>query len=59
MNKRFVFWGIFCVITIFSFAQERFSIRGIANEELNNQLLYFCLMNGVEKAEEVVLYTCW
>ena len=32
MNKRFVFWGIFCVITIFSFAQERFSIRGIANE---------------------------
>ncbi len=55
MNKRFVFWGIFCVIAIFSSAQEKFSIRGIANEELNNQLLYLCLMDDGEKAKEVVL----
>ena len=45
----------FCAIAIFSFAQEKFSIRGIANEELNNQLLYLCLMGDGEKAKEVVL----
>mgnify|MGYP000665341855 CR=1 FL=1 len=45
----------FCAIAIFSFAQEKFSIRGIANEELNNQLLYLCLMDDGEKAKEVVL----
>ncbi|MDE6162945.1 MAG: DUF4369 domain-containing protein, partial [Bacteroides sp.] len=45
----------FCAIAIFSSAQEKFSIRGIANEELNNQLLYLCLMDDGEKAKEVVL----
>lgn len=47
----------FCAIAIFSSAQEKYSIKGIANEELNNQLLYLCLMGeGDEKnAKEVVL----
>ncbi|KAB6342584.1 TlpA disulfide reductase family protein, partial [Bacteroides xylanisolvens] len=45
----------FCAIAIFSSAQEKFSIQGIANEELNNQLLYLCLMDDGEKAKEVVL----
>ena len=44
----------FCAIAIFSSAQEKFSIQGIANEELNNQLLYLCLMGDGEKAKEVV-----
>ena len=38
----------FCAIAIFSSAQEKFSIRGIADEELNNQLLYLCLMDDGE-----------
>lgn len=45
----------FCAIAIFSSAQEKFSIRGIADEELNNQLLYLCLMGDGEQAKEVVL----
>lgn len=45
----------FCAIALFSSAQERFSIRGIANEELNNQLLYLCLLEDGKKAKEVVL----
>ena len=41
----------FCAIAIFSSAQEKFSIQGIANEELNNQLLYLCLMEEKIKKE--------
>ena len=44
-----------CIRDRFSSAQEKFSIQGIANEELNNQLLYLCLMDDGEKAKEVVL----
>ena len=47
----------FCAIAIFSSAQEKYSIKGIANEELNNQLLYLCLMGEGDgkNAKEVVL----
>ena len=38
-----------------SSAQGKFSIKGIADEELNNQLLYLCLMGDGEEANEVVL----
>lgn len=55
MRKRIMILCTFCAIAIFSSAQEEFSIRGIANEELNNQLLYLCLMEDGEKAKEVVL----
>lgn len=55
MRKRIMILCTFCAIAIFSSAQEKFSIRGIANEELNNQLLYLCLMDDGEKAKEVVL----
>lgn len=55
MRNRIMILCTFCAIAIFSFAQEKFSIRGIANEELNNQLLYLCLMGDGEKAKEVVL----
>ena len=55
MRKRIMILCTFCAIAIFSSAQEKFSIRGIANEELNNQLLYLCLMGDGEKAKEVVL----
>lgn len=40
MRNRIMILCTFCAIAIFSFAQEKFSIRGIANEELNNQ---FCI----------------
>lgn len=55
MRKRIMILCTFCAIAIFSSAQEKFSIQGIANEELNNQLLYLCLMDDGEKAKEVVL----
>lgn len=55
MRNRIMILCTFCAIAIFSSAQERFSIRGIANEELNNQLLYLCLMEDGKKAKEVVL----
>ena len=55
MRKRIMILCTFCAIAIFSSAQEKFSIRGIADEELNNQLLYLCLMDDGEKAKEVVL----
>ena len=55
MRNRIMILCTFCAIAIFSSAQEKFSIRGIANEELNNQLLYLCLMGDGEKAKEVVL----
>ena len=42
MRNRIMILCTFCAIAIFSSAQEKFSIRGIANEELNNQLLYLC-----------------
>lgn len=45
----------FCAIAIFSSAQEKYLIKGIANEELNNQQLNLCLMGNGEKAKEVVL----
>ena len=37
MRNRIMILCTFCAIAIFSSAQEKFSIRGIANEELNNQ----------------------
>lgn len=55
MRNRIMILCTFCAIAIFSSAQEKFSIQGIANEELNNQLLYLCLMDDGEKAKEVVL----
>ena len=55
MRNRIMILCTFCAIAIFSSAQEKFSIRGIADEELNNQLLYLCLMGDGEKAKEVVL----
>ena len=55
MRNRIMILCTFCAIAIFSSAQEKFSIQGIANEELNNQLLYLCLMGDREKAKEVVL----
>lgn len=55
MRNRIMILCTFCAIAIFSSAQEKFSIRGIADEELNNQLLYLCLMDDGEKAKEVVL----
>ena len=55
MRNRIMILCTFCAIAIFSSAQEKFSIQGIANEELNNQLLYLCLMGDGEKAKEVVL----
>ena len=55
MRKRIMILCTFCAIAIFSSAQEKFSIRGIADEELNNQLLYLCLMDDGEKAKEVIL----
>ena len=54
MRNRIMILCTFCAIAIFSSAQEKFSIQGIANEELNNQLLYLCLMGDREKAKEVV-----
>lgn len=50
MRNRIMILCTFCAIAIFSFAQEKFSIRGIANEELNNQLLYLCLMGEDRKS---------
>mgnify|MGYP002311917756 FL=1 len=55
MRNRIMILCTFCAIAIFSSAQGKFSIQGIANEELNNQLLYLCLMDDGEKAKEVVL----
>lgn len=55
MRNRIMILCTFCAIAIFSSAQEKFSIRGIADEELNNQLLYLCLMDDGEKAKEVIL----
>lgn len=55
MRNRIMILCTFCAIAIFSSAQEKFSIRGIADEELNNQLLYLCLMGDGEQAKEVVL----
>lgn len=46
---------VFCAIAVSSSAQEKFSVRGIANEELNNQLLYLCLSEDGEKPKEVIL----
>jgi hypothetical protein len=48
MRNRIMILCTFCAIAIFSSAQEKFSIQGIANEELNNQLLYLCLMRWRE-----------
>ena len=48
MRNRIMILCTFCAIAIFSSAQEKFSIQGIANEELNNQLLYLCLMGDRE-----------
>ena len=57
MRNRIMILCTFCAIAIFSSAQEKFSIQGIANEELNNQLLYLCLMGEGDgkNAKEVVL----
>lgn len=55
MIKRIMILCTFCAIAILSSAQEKFSVKGIANDELNNQLLYLCLMDDGEKAKEVVL----
>mgnify|MGYP007082491295 CR=1 FL=1 len=49
MRNRIMILCTFCAIAIFSSAQEKFSIQGIANEELNNQLLYLCLMEKKPK----------
>lgn len=51
MRNRIMILCTFCAIAIFSSAQEKFSIQGIANEELNNQLLYLCLMDDGEKSQ--------
>lgn len=55
MIKRIMILCTFCAIAILSSAQEKISVKGIANDELNNQLLYLCLMDDGEKAKEVVL----
>ena len=57
MRNRIMILCTFCAIAIFSSAQEKYSIKGIANEELNNQLLYLCLMGEGDgkNAKEVVL----
>lgn len=55
MKKQIMILCTFCAIAIFSSAQEKYSIKGIANAELNNQQLYLCLMGNGEKAKEVVL----
>lgn len=55
MRKQIMILCTFCAIAIFSSAQEKYLIKGIANEELNNQLLNLCLMGNGEKAKEVVL----
>ena len=52
MRNRIMILCTFCAIAIFSSAQEKFSIRGIANEELNNQLLYLCLMGDGRKPKK-------
>lgn len=54
MNIRIMILCTFCAIALFSSAQEKYFIRGIANEVLNNQLLYLCLMEDGDKAGEVV-----
>ena len=43
------------LLLYFLLPKRKFSIQGNANEELNNQLLYLCLMDDGEKAKEVVL----
>lgn len=55
MRKQIMILCTFCAIAIFSSAQEKYLIKGIANEELNNQQLNLCLMGNGEKAKEVVL----
>lgn len=57
MRNRIMILCTFCAIAIFSSAQEKYSIEGIANEELNNQQLYLCLMGEGDgkNAKEVVL----
>ena len=55
MKKQIMILCALCTIAVLSSAQGRFSIKGIANEELNNQLLYLCLMGDGEEAKEVVL----
>lgn len=55
MRKQIMILCTFCAIAIFSSAQEKYSIKGIANAESNNQQLYLCLMENGEKAKEVVL----
>ena len=50
MRNRIMILCTFCAIAIFSSAQEKFSIQGIANEELNNQLLYLCLMGKSQRS---------
>lgn len=55
MIKRIMILCTFCAIAMLSSAQEKFSVKGIASDELNNQLLYLCLMDDGEKAKEVVL----
>lgn len=52
MRNRIMILCTFCAIAIFSSAQEKFSIQGIANEELNNQLLYLCLMGDERKPKK-------
>ncbi len=55
MKKQIMILCALCAIAVLSSAQGRFSIKGIANEELNNQLLYLCLMGDGEEAKEVIL----
>lgn len=55
MRNRIMIFCAFCAIAVSSSAQEKFSVRGIANEELNNQLLYLCLTEDGEKPKEVIL----
>lgn len=42
MRKQIMILCTFCAIAIFSSAQEKYLIKGIANEELNNQQLNLC-----------------
>lgn len=55
MTKRLAFLCTFCAVTLFSLAQEKFLVKGVANEELNNQYLYLCKLDDGEKAKEIVL----
>lgn len=55
MKNKLMILCLLSLVAIYSSAQEKYSIKGIANKELNGKQLYLCLLEDGVKANEVIL----